>query len=107
ADIDSERKRGRHGSVLNGPGQSLARISHTVAGAGSVLAAPKALRALPIQPVSAAARKPPLIPWGTTMPSAIIQQPCEKSGLGGRRSLVKKRPGQQRARSRNGPATTG
>src|SRR5208282_5131324 len=55
----------------------LARISHTLAGAGSVLAAPRAFRALPIQPVSAAARKP----LGTTMPFAIIPQWYEKCGL--------------------------
>jgi hypothetical protein len=65
--------------------QCLARISHTLAGAGSVLAAPQgpmgAFRALPIQPVSAAALKTPLVPWGTTMPFAIIPQGYEKCGL--------------------------
>src|SRR5208283_2784304 len=55
----------------------LARISHTLAGAGSVLAAPRAFRALPIQPVSAAALKT----LGTTMPFAIIPQGYEKCGL--------------------------
>jgi hypothetical protein len=59
----------------------LARNSHTLAGAGSVLAAPRVFRALPIQPVSAAALKTPLIPWGTTMPFAIIPQWYEKCGL--------------------------
>jgi len=54
-----------------------ARTSHTVAGAGSVLAAPKAFRALRILPVLAAARKA----FGTTMPVAIIPRQCEKSGL--------------------------
>ena len=62
-------------------GEDLARISHTLAGAGSVLAAPQwgrgAFRALPIQPVSAAARKT----LGTTMPFAIIPQWYEKCGL--------------------------
>src|SRR5208282_2489692 len=57
----------------------LTRISHTLAGAGSVLAAPRAFRALPIQPVSAAALKT----LGTTMPFAIIPQWYEKCGLVG------------------------
>src|SRR5271168_1009111 len=55
----------------------LARISHTLAGAGLVLAAPTGFRTLPIHPVLAAARKP----VGTTMPYAIIPQPYEKCGL--------------------------
>ena len=58
-----------------------ARISHTVAGAGSVLAVPTGFRTLltligPIHPVLAAARKT----FGTTMPFAIIPRQCEKSG---------------------------
>ena len=57
--------------VLDEPSEGLARISHTLAGAGSVLAAPQwyhgTFRALPIQPVSAAARKA----LGTTRPFAI------------------------------------
>jgi hypothetical protein len=58
------------------PQMQPARISHTLAGAGSVLAAPRAFRALPIQPVSAAALKT----LGTTMPFAIIPQGYEKCG---------------------------
>jgi hypothetical protein len=59
-----------------------ARISHTVAGAGSALAAPTGFRALhtligPIHPVLAAARKP----VGTTTPGAVIPRQCEKCGL--------------------------
>lgn len=55
----------------------LARTSHTVAGAGSVIAAPRDFRALPIRPVLAAARKPLV----ATMTFAIIPRQCEKSGL--------------------------
>jgi len=58
-------------------GLPLARISHTLAGAGSVFAAPRAFRTLPIQPVSAAARKT----LSTTMPFVIIPQWYEKCGL--------------------------
>src|SRR5277367_1114203 len=60
---------------------ALARISHTLAGAGVALAAvTRALggfRALPIHPVLPAARKPA----GTIMPYVIIPQPYEKCGL--------------------------
>ena len=62
----------------------LARTSHTLAGAGSVLAAPQCrmgvFRPSPIHLVSAAALKAPGIPWGTTMPFAIIPRQCETSG---------------------------
>jgi hypothetical protein len=63
-----------------------ARISYTVAGAGSVLAAPTGFRTLliligRIHPVLAAARKP----VGTTTPGAIIPRQCEKCALGERR----------------------
>ena len=57
--------------------QALARISHTFAGAGLVLAAPTGFRTLRIHPVLAAARKPA----GTAMPYAIIPQTHEKCGL--------------------------
>jgi hypothetical protein len=57
--------------------QDLARTSHTLAGAGSVLAAPTGFRALPIHPGLAAARKT----VATAMPVAIIPRQREKSGL--------------------------
>jgi hypothetical protein len=60
------------------PGAALARVSPTLAGAGSVLAAPRGFRTLPLQPVSAAARK--LL--GTTMSFASIPQWHEKRGPG-------------------------
>ena len=63
--------------------QHLARISHTLAGAGLVLAAPTDFRTLQIHPVLAAARKP----VGTTMPGAIIPQQYENCGL--ERSLLR------------------
>jgi hypothetical protein len=52
-------------------------MPHTLAGAGSVLAAPRAVRVSPIQPVSAAALKA----LGATMTFVIIPRQCEKSGL--------------------------
>src|SRR5208282_2696985 len=62
---------------------SLARISHALAGAGSVLAAPPMgpwgfSHLAKSSPVLAAARKP----LGTSMPFAIIPQWYEKCGLG-------------------------
>jgi hypothetical protein len=40
-----------------------------------------AVRALPIQVVFGKALKAPSIPWGTTMPFAIIPRQREESGL--------------------------
>jgi hypothetical protein len=55
----------------------LARISHTLAGAGLVLAALTGFRTLRKHPVLAAARKPA----GTTVPRAIVPQQYDKCGL--------------------------
>ncbi len=52
----------------------LGRTSYTLAGAGSVLAAPIVFRVLPTCPVLAVALKAPVIPWGTTMPFAGISR---------------------------------
>ena len=80
ADRDLFRAAPLHGG---GPdvrrGEGLARISHTLAGAGVVLVVPTGFRTLPIRPVLPAVRKP----VGTTMPCAIIPQQYEKYGLSG------------------------
>ena len=59
--------------------RDLARTSHTLAGAGSVLAAPRGFRALRMQPALAAARKA----FRAAMPLAGIPQDVEV-GPGGR-----------------------
>src|SRR5208283_4505230 len=69
-------------------GRRLARTCHTLAGAGSVLAAPQgpprsqwgSFSHLANTICIGKALKAPLIPWGTAMPFAIIPRQCEKSG---------------------------
>src|SRR5580700_2012877 len=81
---------------------SLARISHTLAGAGLVLAVPTGFRTLPIHPVLAAARKP----VGTTMPCAIIPQQHEKRGLAVHQPHRYRHPSSSRSRRPISHATT-